>query len=328
MKDKIKQLTERKIWLAPLAGYTDKSFRTICKEAGADVVVSEMISADGLVYHKSRTIIYADFPENQRPFGIQLFGSDAGIMAKAIEIILARKPDFIDVNMGCPVKKVVKRGAGSALMKTPVAAMKIVKEIKSVLKGTSIPLSVKIRSGWDANFQNAPEFSQMLQAAGADIICIHPRSRSQMFSGKSDWQIIKKIKRKVKIPVVGNGDINSAEDAERMFSETDCDSVMIGRGAIGKPWIFDETKQLLLSRKIFPLSYQKKLEIISRHLMLELEEKGKIVGIKEMRKHLSAYTKGLRGGSKVRNLLNRTLDEKEIIDLMNRLYESEMRNDE
>jgi len=328
MKKKVELLTAKKIWLAPLAGYTDKSFRTICKECGADVVVSEMISADGLIFNREKSIKYAEFSEAQRPFGIQLFGSDPVTMAKAAEIILSKKPDFIDINMGCPVKKVVKRGAGSALMKTPSTAEKIVKEMKKALQGVEIPLSVKIRSGWDFHSINAVEFSEMLEQSGADLICIHPRTRSQMFSRKSDWQIIKKIKRKVKIPVVGNGDINSAEDAERMFSETDCDSVMIGRGAVGKPWIFDETKQLLLSRKIFPLSYQKKLEIISRHLMLELEEKGKIVGIKEMRKHLSAYTKGLRGGSKVRNLLNRTLDEKEIIDLMSRLYESEMRNDE
>jgi len=323
MKDKIKQLTEHKIWLAPLAGYTDKSFRTICKEAGADVVVSEMVSADGLVYNKSKTIVYADFPENQRPFGIQLFGSDVEIMAKAIEIILARKPDFIDVNMGCPVKKVVKRGAGSALMKTPVAAMKIVKEMKTVLEGTSIPLSVKIRSGWDANSQNAPEFSQMLQDAGADIICIHPRPRSQMFSGKSDWRIIQKIKQTVQIPVIGNGDIQNAEDALKMFSQTGCDSVMIGRGAIGRPWIFREIKQLVSSQISFNLSNEKKLEIIAKHLKSEVKEKGKINGIKEMRKHLAGYTKGVRGGAKVRNAINKTFREEEIIELITELFLAE-----
>ena len=241
-------------------------------------------------------------------------------MAKAVEIILEKKPDFLDVNMGCPVKKVVKRGAGSALMTTPQLAEKIVKEMKKTLRGTSVPLSIKIRAGWDIHSINAVEFSKMLEQAGTDFICIHPRTRSQMFSGRSDWQIIRRIKENVNVPIIGNGDIFLPEDAERMFAETDCDSVMIGRGAVGKPWIFSEIKQLLLSGEIFSLSYRKKLEIISEHLKLELREKGKETGIKEMRKHLSAYTKGLRGGAKVRDLINKTFDEQEIMNLISSLY--------
>ncbi len=314
---KIDSLTKNKLWLAPLAGLTDLPFRTICKENGADVMVSEMVSADGLIYNFQKSIEYAEFTENLRPFGIQLFGSDADIFAKATELIIPLRPDFIDINMGCPVKKVVKRGAGSALMKTPDIAFEIVKRVKSVLKSTGIFLSVKIRAGWDLNSVNAVDFSLGLEDSGADIIIIHPRTRAQMFTGHSDWNIIKQIKEKVSIPVVGNGDINTFEDAKNMYDTTNCDSIMIGRGALGKPWIFNKIKQ----EKNFTISNEKKLVILSRHIYLAIEkEKNEKRAIIKMRTHLGHYTKGYKNSSKARQKINKAETKEEIMKIFGELW--------
>ncbi|RLD55255.1 MAG: tRNA dihydrouridine synthase DusB [Bacteroidetes bacterium] len=314
-------LTAKKVWLAPLAGITDKTFRTICKECGADVVVSEMISADGLIYNLNRSIQYAYFNEEQRPFGIQLFGSEPYIMAKATEIILEKKPDFIDLNMGCPVKKVTKRGAGCALMRTPSKAKKIVLEVKSVLKGTKIPLSIKIRSGWNKN--NAISFSKILEDAGAEMICIHPRTKIQMFSGNSDWNIIRELKNQVSIPIIGNGDIRNALDGKKMFNFTGCNSIMLGRGILGKPWLFTEIKELILFNKIIHLSYSEKLNIIEHHFNLDLKDKGEGISLREMRKHFSYYTKGIKGGAKIRNFINNSLNSNSIMETIRALFLNE-----
>ena len=318
MKSVYPHLTDKKIWLAPLAGLTDNSFRIICKKMGADVVVSEMISADGLIHNKKRSLIFADFTDFQRPFGIQLFGSDPEIMVKAAAIILGRKPDFIDINMGCPVRKVVNRGAGSALMKNPETAGKIVRKIKKILN--DIPLSVKIRSGWDAQNINAVDFAKMLEQSGADMICLHPRTKMQMFSGKSDWNLIKKLRNNISIPVIGNGDIDSVSDAQKMFETTNCDSIMIGRGAIGKPWLFKEIKDFLLTGKTLPVNFTWKLELIKEHFSLSIADKGKMRAIREMRKHLSRYTKGYKNSAVVRKQINTSTDEKEIISILENLF--------
>ncbi len=319
----IANLTKQKIWLAPLAGFTDNAFRTICKKCGADVVVSEMVSVDGLIHNKEKSLKYLDFTDFQRPYGIQLFGSDPVIMAKGAEIALAEKPDFIDVNMGCPVKKVVKRGAGSALMNSPELAENIIKEIKNVMSKTSIPLSVKIRAGWDNFNINAVEFGKRMENSGCDMICLHPRTRSQMFSGQSDWNLIKKLKEKLTIPLIGNGDINSIEDIIRMFNETGCDSVMIGRGVLGKPWIFRNIKEYFAGGEISDISWLEKMEIIKEHFMLEIENKGETKASIEMRNHFSHYTKGLPGGAKVREFINRCLNSEDVLEAIETLFHAQ-----
>jgi tRNA-dihydrouridine synthase B len=323
MKPVIANLTKQKIWLAPLAGYTDNAFRTICKKSGVDVVVSEMVSADGLIRKKEKSLKYLDFTDFQRPYGIQLFGSDPTIMAKGVEIALAEKPDFIDVNMGCPVKKVVKRGAGSALMNTPELAENIINEIKKVLAGTSIPLSVKIRAGWDNFNINAVEFGKRMENAGCDMICLHPRTRSQMFSGQSNWSLIKKLKENLTIALIGNGDINSVEDTIRMFKETGCDSVMIGRGVLGKPWIFRNIKEHLEGGGISDISYIEKMNIIKEHFELEIENKGETRASIEMRNHFSHYTKGLPDSAKVREFINRCLDSEDVLEAIETLFNAQ-----
>lgn len=314
-------LTENKLWLAPLAGFSDRAFRLICKRCGADVTVTEMVSADGLVFDYERSVGYAYFDEAERPAGIQLFGSRPVIMAKGCELILPLKPNFIDVNMGCPVKKVVNRGAGSALLKDLPNAVEIVKALKTVLQESRIPLSVKIRSGWDKESIVIVEAARALEDAGADIIIVHPRTRSQFYSGKSDWSLISSVKSAVEIPVVGNGDIVEIRDAVRMKEETGCDSIMVGRGALGKPWIFAEIKSYLLTGTPFRLSYKERYEIIKQHTELTLSTKGEERGLKEMRAHFCHYTRGFIGGSKVRNRINNSVDREEILNLIGELYE-------
>ena len=315
----LSKLTDRKTWLAPLAGFTDISFREICKFCGADVVVSEMISSDGLTRAKDKSISYAGFTENQRPFGTQLFGSDPLVMAKAVDVILDVKPDFIDINMGCPVKKVIKRGAGSALSKDPKRAAAIVKAMKEAMRGTDLPLSVKIRSGWDGNSINFIEMGKQLEQAGADIIILHARTRNQMYAGHSDWTHIKQLKEAVSIPVIGNGDIRSVDDAETMYNECHCDSVMIGRGSLGQPWVFREI--LHAENNEIPLfKSQEKFDIIEKHSRLTIEEKGEAIAMKEMRSHFSYYTKGFRGGSKLREFINKHSDPIEILEKIKEIY--------
>ncbi|MFC1898146.1 tRNA dihydrouridine synthase DusB [Candidatus Cloacimonadota bacterium] len=320
MPDKIAELTKRKIWLAPLAGFTDNAYRSICKECGADVVISEMISADGLLYNREKSLTYARFQDTQRPFGIQLFGSDAEIMQKGAEIALQEEPDLLDVNMGCPVKKVIKKGAGSALMNNSEEAEKIVKALKKLAEDANIPLSVKIRAGWDKFSTNYLNFARRMESAGADMICLHPRTRSQMFAGKSDWNMITKLKEEISIPVIGNGDILDAVSARKMFDETNCDSIMIGRGILGKPWLFRIIQNYLQTGEIIEIEPAEKLRIIRKHIDLAIEEKGYEIAIVELRSHFAHYTKGCRGGAKVRSYINRCFDLDDIFSAISDLF--------
>jgi len=315
----ISDLTQKKIWLAPLAGITDISFRTICKKCGADVVVSEMVSTDGLIMNPQPSLKYARFTEEQRPFGIQLFGSDPLTAGKAIDIIKELKPDFLDFNMGCPVKKVIKRGAGSALMKDPERAMDIVKEIKRCLPD-SIPLSVKIRSGWDLYNVNAIDFALKLEDSGADLICFHARTKSQMYSGKSDWDLIARVKSRLSIPLIGNGDIRTPEDAKDMFEITGCDSIMIGRGALGRPWIFNEIKEFINGGTYTELNNEKKFSIIEKHCELACIDKNEEIALKELRTHFAYYTKGFRGGANVRDYIVRSMDLEDNLEKVKELF--------
>ena len=318
-----KELTNQKVWLAPLAGITDNPFRAICKECGADVVVSEMISVDGLLYNRNRSLEYAQFEESQRPFGLQLFGSDPAIFKKALKIALTKNPNFIDINMGCPVKKVTKRGAGSALMTTPDIAANIVTETKNILAPLNIPLTVKFRSGWDMFSINSLKFGKQMQEAGADIICLHPRTREQMFAGKSNWNLITELKREVSIPVIGNGDIITIDDMISMYEQTKCDSVMIGRSVMGKPWLFKQIKNYLRCGEIEQITTMEKLKIIRRHMELMIFHKGEKQAVYEMRTHFSHYTKGFRGGAHVRNRINKLFDVDEILSLVEKLYKAQ-----
>ncbi len=283
----------------------------MCKTFGVDVMVSEMVSADGLIQDSDKTIQFTLFSKEERPFGIQIFGSDPDVMARAAELCLFQNPDFIDLNMGCPVKKVVKRGAGSALMQTPEVAESIVRKVKSVLAGSCL-LGAKFRSGWDPGSLNYLEFGMRLQSAGADFLCLHPRTRAQMFSGEADWNHIAALKEKLCISLIGNGDIKSPEDAARMFSETGCDSVMIGRGVLGKPWMFDQIHQLQTTGDYDPATLSLIRKTMFRHIDLALKFKPEQVVTKEMRSQLCHYTKGLVGSAELRQAINHAPNTDEI----------------
>ena len=300
----LQSLVSAKLWLAPLAGFTDRAFRTLCKEAGADVLVSEMVSADGLIRDGGKSLALMEFGDAERPFAIQIFGSDPLVMAKAAECALKYQPELIDINMGCPVKKVVKRGAGSALMKEPQRAAMIVKEVKQAIGG-NIPLSVKFRSGWDQAKLNYLDFGLFMQDSGADILCLHPRTTSQMFSGQSNWDHIAQLKKTVGIPVIGNGDINTPETAAMIYEQTKCDAIMIGRGALGQPWLFENIKEYLSTGSYHPRTIDKQKSTMMRHLQLALKYKPETLIIKEMRSQMCHYLKGYVGAAQIRLRINK-----------------------
>lgn len=284
--------------LAPMAGITDSPFRIICREMGAAMVFSEMISADGIVQKNARTLQYLFFRPQERPIGFQLFGSDAATIATAVEIIEPYKPNFIDLNFGCPVKKVVSRGAGSALLKDISALKKIAEQTVRV---SSIPVLAKIRRGWDEKSVNAIEVAKVLEQCGVSAITIHPRTQVQQYKGRSNWQLIREVKKAVSIPVIGNGDIQTPEDAKRMISETNCDLVMIGRGCLGNPWIFQQTDHFLKTDEKLPLPILKeRLNLILRHFEDTIKLKGAYGAMLEMRKHFGWYIKGLPECAKLR----------------------------
>jgi tRNA-dihydrouridine synthase B len=304
-----------KLWLAPLAGYTDQAFRRVCKAHHADVLVSEMVSSDGLIRDSKRTFQYLDYQEQERPFGVQIFGNDPLTMAKAAEFVLTFQPDFIDINMGCPVKKVIRRGAGSALMKEPQIASHIITEVAKAIAGR-VPLSVKFRSGWDNNELNYMDFGKMVEDSGADAACLHARTTKQMFSGLSNWDHIRNLKEHIGIPLIGNGDVKSPADAMRMYNETGCDSVMIGRGALGKPWIFENIKDFQQTGSFAAISHHDILQTVLQHIDFALEFKRESVVIKEIRAHTCFYTKGLPGGAELRQNINHCTSIKDLKSML------------
>jgi tRNA-dihydrouridine synthase B len=299
------------LYLAPLAGYTDQAFRVLCKDWSVDYLVSEMVSADGLIRDSRKTIEFMRFTDYERPFVVQLFGSEASVLAKAAAFLVEMNPDWVDINMGCPVKKVIKRGAGSALMKDPLRAESIVREVKAALAGR-IPLSVKFRSGWDSASLNYRDFGLRMQDAGADLLCLHPRTTKQMFSGLSNWEHIADLKQAASVPVIGNGDINSPESARKMLDDTACDGLMIGRGALGKPWLFQQIKEYLATGNYHPITKDQLLETSLKHLDYALQTKREDVVVREMRSQLCHYTKGLPGGAELRNTINHCQSASEI----------------
>jgi tRNA-dihydrouridine synthase B len=290
-------LEERiKLFLAPLAGITDKSFRRLCRECGAALVYTEMVSAKALWYEDKKTEKLLDTCLEEAPVGFQIFGSEPDIMAFAAKTLAGRENAVLDVNMGCPVPKIVKNGDGSALMKNPDKAGMI---IEAMCKVTKKPVTVKIRSGWDADSVNAVEFAKVLESAGAAMICVHARTRDQHYSGKADWNVIARVKAAVRIPVIGNGDVLSVDDAVKMTEQTGCDYVMVGRGALGNPWIFGKA-----SGGDAP-SARERADMFLRHARLTAEDKGEHIAVLEMRKHAGWYFKGMAGAAKLRSSVNK-----------------------
>ena len=282
-----------------MAGITDMSFRLICKEFGCGLLYTEMISAKGIYYKGDKTIDLAKIDERERPVAIQIFGSEPEIMSYAAIQLEQLGADIIDINMGCPTPKIVNNGDGSALMKNPKKAGQIIKAVASTVK---IPVTVKIRKGWDNNSINAIDLAEIAEDNGAYALAIHGRTRDEYYSGKADWSIIKEVKNKIHIPVFGNGDIYNYEDAKNMMEETGCDAVLIGRAAQGNPWIFKSVIEYLNNNRIIPEPrMEEKINMIIRHMDSMIMHKGEYTGIKQMRKHIAWYLKGLPNSNEIKN---------------------------
>ncbi len=303
-------------FLAPLAGVTDSPFRRICRQFGAGAVYTEMISAKGLYYNDKATEKLLLMTEEEKPVSIQIFGSEPSFMAYAADVLADRGNCMVDINMGCPVPKVVKNGDGSALMKDPWRVYDVVKAV--VLKARK-PVTVKIRAGWDAAHINAVEVAKAAEAGGAAAVCVHGRTREQMYSGKADRSVIRQVKDAVSIPVIGNGDIVDVQSAEAMFEETGCDMIMVARGALGNPWLF---RSLLEGRDYTP-DPAERIEVIKRHFTYLLEEKGEYIGVRSMRKHMGWYVKGVRGAVRIRRRINEIESAEEIYRELDQLLEQQ-----
>lgn len=308
---------ENRYILGPMAGVTDLPFRLLCREQGAGLLCMEMVSAKAIYYNNRNTESLLEMHPDERPVSLQLFGSDPKIMSEMAKRIEERPFAILDVNMGCPVPKVVKNGEGSALMKNP----KLVYEIVSALvKAIDKPVTVKIRKGFDDDHVNAVEIAKIIEEAGAAAVAVHGRTREQYYSGKADWNIIRQVKEAVSIPVIGNGDVTSPQKADELVRQTGCDGVMIARGAQGNPWIFSELTQWEETGEL-PLRPDKDeiRKMMLRHARLQLEYKGEFSGIREMRKHVAWYTKGLKGAARLREKVNAVESLEELENLLTSL---------
>lgn len=295
-------ILDNPVFLAPMAGVTDLSFRLICKEMDCGMVYMEMVSSKGLYYNDKKTEGLLQIHPKEKPVALQIFGSDPDIMAKAAYMLNDRENAILDINMGCPTPKIVKNGDGSALMKNPKLAGEIV---RAVVKESIKPVTVKIRKGWDENNINAVELAKILEENGAKAIAVHGRTREQFYSGKADWDIIKKVKEAVNVPVIGNGDVFSVQDGIDMLNQTKCDGIMIGRGSQGNPWLFKRLVHYMKNGDLLPEPTAKdKILMAIKHMELVINYKGERIGIKEMRKHIAWYLKGLRGTASLRNHIN------------------------
>ena len=295
--------------LAPMAGVADRAFRELCADFGSAYCVSEMVSAKGISYHSKKSAELMEISERERPCGVQLFGSEPDTMAFAAEFSLKYSPDFIDINMGCPVPKVNSIGCGCQLMTDPELCRRIVEAVSTAV---DVPVTVKIRKGIDDDHINAKEVAQACEAGGAKAVAVHGRTRAQMYKPYADWNIIREVKEAVRIPVIGNGDVETAADAARLLEETGCDMVMVGRGAMGNPWIFSEINAYLSEGVVLaPPTLSERVTIMRRHIEKLCEYKGEDVGMREARKHIAWYIKGLHGAAALRNDAGRlrTLDE-------------------
>ena len=301
--------------LAPMAGVTDLPFRLLCKEQGAGLLCMEMISAKALQYKNKNTKALLAIHPKEYPVSLQLFGSDPKIISEQAKRIEELPFQILDINMGCPVPKVVKNGEGSALMKNPKLVYEIVYQTARAIQK---PVTVKIRKGFDDTCINAVEIAKIIEEAGGAAVAVHGRTREQYYSGKADWEIIRQVKEAVSIPVIGNGDVTSGEKALEMRERTGCDGVMIGRGAQGNPWIFHELLEYYRTGKLPPRPSKEQIkETMLRHARLQLEFKGEYLGIREMRKHVAWYTKGMEGSAKLRDDINKVESYAELESLLN-----------
>lgn len=302
---------QNNIILAPMAGLTDLPFRLICEKYNPGLVVTEMVSSKALFYNDSKTKELLKMDGEKRPISAQIFGSDVESMAYSAKFV-SKIADIVDINMGCPAPKVVKNGDGSRLL---LDLDKVYEIVKTVVENSSVPVTVKLRKGWDNEHIVAVEAAKVIESAGAKGIAIHGRTRSEYYTGVADWDIIKRVKESVNIPVIGNGDIKSPEDAKRIFEQTNCDGIMIGRATLGRPWILEQIRTYLETGKVRKIANKEILEIILKHIELEVKEKGEYTGVREMRKHICYYLKGLPQASNVRDTINH-LESKEEVENM------------
>ncbi|MGE4213512.1 MAG: tRNA dihydrouridine synthase DusB [Anaerotignaceae bacterium] len=309
---------ENNVFLAPMAGVTDMPFRILCKEMGCGLVYSEMVSAKGMFYQSKNTGKLLEVDQRERPVALQLFGSEPQIMADMAKTLEDAPVDIIDVNMGCPAPKIVRNGEGSALMKTPELVGEIVHALVSVQKK---PVTIKFRKGFDDNCVNAVEIAKIAEKNGASAVAVHGRTREQYYSGKADWDIIKEVKAAVEIPVIGNGDIFTPQDAKALIDYTGCDAIMVGRGSQGNPWIFKRIVHYLETGELLPEpTSEERAQMALRHAKMLIDYKGEYTGVREMRKHLSDYTKGMKGAAEMRGKINTAISFEQIEAMIKEYY--------
>lgn len=306
---------ENEVFLAPMAGVTDLPFRLICKELGCGLLYTEMINAKALCYDDKNTKKMLNILDEEHPVAVQIFGSEPEFMGKAAQILNDYPNEILDINMGCPAPKVVKNGDGSALMRNPKLAGQV---LDQVVKNSKKPVTLKIRKGWDDNSVNALEIAKIAEDCGICAITIHGRTREQYYSGQADWDIIGEVKSKISIPVIGNGDVTSVEDAIRIKDHTGCDAIMIGRGGQGNPWIFKRIDHYMKTGQLLdPPSKDEKIDIAIKHMDLAIKEHGEYVAVREMRKHIGWYLKGMKHSARFRDQINHMVTAKEVIDTLN-----------
>ena len=305
---------DNEVFLSPMAGVTDLPFRTICKEKGCGMLYTEMINAKALCYDDENTKKMLRMDKDEHPVAVQIFGSDPEFMGKAAIIMNQYPNEILDINMGCPAPKVIKNGDGSALMRNPKLAAEV---LTAVVKNSEKPVTLKIRKGWDDDSVNAVEIAKIAEECGISALAIHGRTREQFYSGKADWDIIAEIKEAINIPVIGNGDVFEVEDAVNMLEKTKCDAIMIGRGAQGNPWIFNRINHYMKTGEILPEpTLEEKITTAIRHMNLAVAEHGDYVAVREMRKHIGWYLKGLKNSAKYRDQINKITDYKEVITML------------